>query len=451
MKARFLWITAIVLILLSLPALVLAQGPVVSTGPSGDGFETPPLGSPDALWDEPSDGFTAITSQYFVDYGQGGYSADDFMNAQPWYIESIFVDGDNRYSGLGQLTQANNLHWLIYPDAGGVPAGYPGSGGELWSHTCKPSDPEVTFSGVDNTQATLDIVKAQGAPLHLLPGTYWLCFYPSLNFGLYDQWYWDTAGTTHLSTAHLIDPQWFWGIGPVWTPWPDLIGDPSLHDAAFRLEGTAGHPSDLKYLHCTGGLFNLTDPLGTQWHELWPIFCREYHLDSWEDNGDGVLSYCDTIDMYEKPDGELRPYHVENVTITLFVTPMETGDPMYIELEGGYNLGTLVEPISSQWHEIYPDFCTQYNITDWTDSGDPRGEISFCDYITLQNKLTGEINEWHVEEVAVDIIVTPEPPPVGGEAYPVSKASLLAPWIALGVVLAGGITWYVLRRRKAQS
>jgi hypothetical protein len=155
--------------------------------------------------------------------------------------------------------------------------------------------------------------------------------------------------------------------------------------------------------------------------------------------------------MYEKPDGELRNYHVEEVTITLFVTPMERGDPMYIELEGGYNLGTLVEPISSQWHEIYPDFCTQYNITDWTDSGDPRGEISFCDYITLQNKLTGEINEWHVEEVAVDIIVTPEPPPVGGEAYPVSKASLLAPWIALGVVLAGGITWYVLRRRKAQS
>jgi hypothetical protein len=45
----------------------------------------------------------------------------------------------------------------------------------------------------------------------------------------------------------------------------------------------------------------------------------------------------------------------------------------------------------------------------------------------------------------------PEPPPVGGEAYPVSKASLLAPWIAVGLVLAGGISWYVLRRRKTQS
>ena len=58
---------------------------------------------------------------------------------------------------------------------------------------------------------------------------------------------------------------------------------------------------------------------------------------------------------------------------------------------------------------------------------------------------------WHVEEVAIDIIVTPEPPPVGGEAYPVSKASLLAPWIAGAVILVGGISWYVLRRRRAQS
>jgi hypothetical protein len=42
-------------------------------------------------------------------------------------------------------------------------------------------------------------------------------------------------------------------------------------------------------------------------------------------------------------------------------------------------------------------------------------------------------------------------PPVGGEAYPVSRISVLAPWIAVAVVLAGGLSWYILRRRKAQS
>ena len=217
-------------------------------------------------------------------------------------------------------------------------------------------------------------------------------------------------------------------------------------------------PAHFRYLHSTGGLFNLTDPIGTQWHELWPFFCKEYHLSSWNDtSGDGVLSYCDWIDMYEKPDGELRPYHVENVTITLVVRPDDGGGfginglapPMYIELEGGYNASVLMNPSGSQWHEIYPIFCTQYLLFAWDDNN--NGELGFCDYVLLRNKQTQEVTEWHVEEVAVDIIVTLEPPPVGGEAYPVSKASLLAPWIAVAVLLIGGISWYVLRRRSAQS
>jgi LPXTG-motif cell wall-anchored protein len=40
---------------------------------------------------------------------------------------------------------------------------------------------------------------------------------------------------------------------------------------------------------------------------------------------------------------------------------------------------------------------------------------------------------------------------VGGEAYPVSKMSLVAPWIAVGVVLAGGAIWLAVKRRKARS
>jgi len=48
----------------------------------------------------------------------------------------------------------------------------------------------------------------------------------------------------------------------------------------------------------------------------------------------------------------------------------------------------------------------------------------------------------------VDYITISQPPaPIGGEAYAVSKISLLAPWIAVALLLAGGISWYVLRRR----
>ena len=57
----------------------------------------------------------------------------------------------------------------------------------------------------------------------------------------------------------------------------------------------------------------------------------------------------------------------------------------------------------------------------------------------------------YTTDLAFALTEAPTPPPVGGEAYPVSKASLLAPWIAVGLVLAGGISWYILRRRWAQS
>ena len=205
-------------------------------------------------------------------------------------------------------------------------------------------------------------------------------------------------------------------------------------------------PPNVKYLHAEGGWMNITDPIGTQWHELQPIFSREYHLSSWEDNGDGILSYCDTIDMYEKPDGEPRDYHVENVTITLLLTENRTGEPLYIELEGGFNASVLNNPVGTYWHEIYPNFFTRYHLTFWDDGG----ELDYCDLILLTNNTTGGETECYVEEVAVDIVVTIKPPPVGGEAYPVNKLSLLAPWIALGLVLAGGISWYLRKRRKAQ-
>jgi hypothetical protein len=242
-------------------------------------------------------------------------------------------------------------------------------------------------------------------------------------------------------------------------------------------------PHHVKYLHCKDGLFNLTAPVDTQWHELWPFFCKQYHLSSWNDtSGDGILSYCDWIEVYEKPDGEVQWYHVENVTITLYVTPaenyfVESGldspqssslgarQPMYIEHEGGYDPAVLTAPYSTYWHEIYPNFCTRYYLLDWGDSNS-TDTLNPCDFILLGKEdfdslyledVVGEVIDnhvgttWHVEEVAIDIIVTPGPPPVGGEAYPVSKASLLAPWIVVGVLLAGGIAWYVLRRRRAQS
>jgi len=43
------------------------------------------------------------------------------------------------------------------------------------------------------------------------------------------------------------------------------------------------------------------------------------------------------------------------------------------------------------------------------------------------------------------------PSPVGGTIYPINKLAILAPWIALAALLAGGLSWLTLRRRRAHS
>jgi hypothetical protein len=271
------------------------------------------------------------------------------------------------------------------------------------------------------------------------------------------------SGDVYLSGIP-TEGQYHWAISETYVMFDDdlnwvaddaftapMIGQPIPCSAWFVSETGPPRPNpNSKYLHSEGGLFNITDPVGTQWHELWPFFCKEYHLSSWEDNGDGVLSHCDWIDIYEKPDGALKRYHVEDVTITLNVTLVDVGDRMFIELKGGYNASALKEPVVTRWHEIYPCFCNRYDLMGWSNIN-VSPELDAGDMIWLADAQTKEEMEWFVEGVAIDIIVTPEVPPVGGEAYPVDRASLLAPWIGVGVVLAGGISWYVLRRRRGKS
>jgi len=153
------------------------------------------------------------------------------------------------------------------------------------------------------------------------------------------------------------------------------------------------------------------------WHELYPVYSQRYAaLEYRDDSGDGVLSYCDEI-LLESivPPGPPMWYHVEEVTVTLALD--EGPEPlMYIEYdccEDDFPEGYPFEPIpwplpmGTQWHEKYPVFSRRYTIVNFIDEGD--GFLGVSDYILLENKETGETIEWHVAEVATDIIVTPEP------------------------------------------
>jgi len=116
---------------------------------------------------------------------------------------------------------------------------------------------------------------------------------------------------------------------------------------------------------------------------------------------------------------------------------------------GSYNCSVYTRAdVTDAWTDvtpwgnpIYGDVnATAYSVDISSDIGsDTQVRFEF-------NGQSNDLNDWYVDDVKICTHA-----PVGGEANPVSKASLLAPWIAVGLVSASGISWYVLRRHRARS
>jgi uncharacterized repeat protein (TIGR01451 family) len=166
------------------------------------------------------------------------FIADDFGNSEWWAIDTIYVPG-NTWNLGGDLDCAGVLHWEIYADAGGVPAGDPWGGGDapVWTYYGPTSDPNVAFStgvGGFESNVTLNL----DAPIVLPPGDWWLVFYPSLSFANCFQYGRHVSGTGNGAPAQVINPGGGFGFPTTWTS----VQDPSTwamtyHDFAFRLEG----------------------------------------------------------------------------------------------------------------------------------------------------------------------------------------------------------------------
>jgi hypothetical protein len=157
------------------------------------------------------------------------YAGDDFENAVPWTIDTIVTRG-----GWGSFVNLNNataIHWYIYADYPGKPAGFPGDGTEFWSLTLAPDDPQVGL-GVYETE---DVVLTLDTPISLPPGHWWLVFYPSLEFAQYGQYGWSgTADPIWGYAGMQANPNGGFGMGDDW--WTNSAGV----DHMFRLEGVVG-------------------------------------------------------------------------------------------------------------------------------------------------------------------------------------------------------------------
>jgi hypothetical protein len=66
----------------------------------------------------------------------------------------------------------------------------------------------------------------------------------------------------------------------------------------------------------TGG-----NPICEVWHEVYPNFCQEIHIDSWNDgNNNGVLDVCDEVDT-QTPTGPVF-YHIDRIECDITVEPV---------------------------------------------------------------------------------------------------------------------------------
>ncbi len=171
--------------------------------------------------------------------------------------------------------------------------------------------------------------------------------------------------------------------------------------ALFLLAGSA-LGIDQTYYDATNSIIDRANPVGTKWHELYPNYCiAPFTITDWKDNGDGILSPCDTIVM-QGPDLTESCEHVVEVTYTLELTPLQDPivDTWWDFTEHSEGLDPLENPVCSFWVEIHPDFGITWHIDYWEDNG--SGRLDSCDVVVDDTGLS-----FHVEGVHTDIVTEP--------------------------------------------
>ncbi|MFQ5999529.1 MAG: hypothetical protein ACE5J6_02000 [Candidatus Bathyarchaeia archaeon] len=69
----------------------------------------------------------------------------------------------------------------------------------------------------------------------------------------------------------------------------------------------------------------------------------------------------------------------------------------------------LKHPVSTQWHELYPNYSRYFHLSSWLEYKHRDYKLGPCDYIILTDKDTGKVAWYHVERVTVTITLTLKP------------------------------------------
>jgi hypothetical protein len=139
------------------------------------------------------------------------------------------------------------------------------------------------------------------------------------------------------------------------------------------------------------------DPISTQWHEVNPTYCRQWHIMDWIDSGTvpGILDYCDYIVMVDKETGEYEEFHVESLSTDIWVSEKPPPAPLEdLELYPR-EVVDLMDPTGTQWHELHPSKTNFYNLISW----EPGMVLSPEDIVYMDG------TPFEVDEVTIGIVL----------------------------------------------
>jgi hypothetical protein len=126
----------------------------------------------------------------------------------------------------------------------------------------------------------------------------------------------------------------------------------------------AAQPLTLELVPETRPIDTTIPPMGSHWHEIHPNYCTDYEQTGYDDaDGDGHLSYCDNITLYDPIGGTTYVLHIVWAGPTYWLTWVGGAEPPWTN-------GATEPTDPDDWHWVYPPeaYCTYQPINDWEDS-----------------------------------------------------------------------------------
>jgi hypothetical protein len=220
----------------------------------------PTAGIRRVFWNQPANGSTGVTSDFYTELGTGDYLSDDFVPAKDTELAEIFVQG---FTNGPSLAQAELISWYIYLDNGGEPDGHPedGGGSEIWTFSALPTAPGVDIT---NNNIKLDLQAAGVTLPNLTAGVkYWLVVFPHMDSEAVGLWYW-LQGAPNQSTAQFWNNTSGTPFLQKWLPTTFPLYNFGFTGLAFRLTGleetVCDTPSNIPWITSISPASGLTAP-----------------------------------------------------------------------------------------------------------------------------------------------------------------------------------------------